>query len=483
VQSWRGKWQSFIQSYSLKKMETSLERACMKKKICIVGLGPAGIAAALTFANSTCAKEVLCIDAGSCPSERYCAALENQSCRKEKFCKVISGFGGCSLISGGKVSGYPAGNSLSSILGSDELARVALGKALGVFGQYLQLEKPNVVGENIEKAKKMFSEKGFDFRYYDAFLYNQAELGKAYERIIIQLRSSGLSISMDSELTGVKRKKSGYELTVKQADSTLNIDAEYLILGMGRLGRRLMRKINADLDLHGEENFIDVGVRLEFPTDIFPDVWRYHNDLKLVFGNARTFCVCREGRIAQYFIEGLCCTEGFCSNDGKTGLTNLGIIVRFNRPTIGNSLFSEIKEQMLQVSSERIVRQDLLDYLNLAEKQNVSKLTRNSQLPWVNGDVNACFPGSVSDEIKKAVAYFVNRMFPKENWNMISVFAPEIDYGGLQFPVKPNFSVIPKLHLIGDGTGRFRGILQSFSSGIVCAENIVGDTCEKGNQE
>jgi uncharacterized FAD-dependent dehydrogenase len=99
-------------------METSLESASMKKKICIVGLGPAGIAAALTFANSTCAKYVLCIDAGSYPSERHCAALENQSCKKEKLCQVISGFGGCSLISGGKISGYPAGNGLSSILGS-----------------------------------------------------------------------------------------------------------------------------------------------------------------------------------------------------------------------------------------------------------------------------------------------------------------------------------------------------------------------------
>jgi uncharacterized FAD-dependent dehydrogenase len=252
---------------------------------------------------------------------------------------------------------------------------------------------------------------------------------------------------------------------------------------MGRLGRTLIRKVDADLNLQGEENIIDVGVRLEFPTDIFPDVLKYHNDLKLVFGNARTFCVCREGRIVQYFIEGLCCTEGFCSNDEKTGLTNLGIIVRFNSPSRGNGLFKEIKDQMLQVSRERIVRQNLLDYLNPAERQNVSNSTRNSQLPCVDGNINACFPESISDEIRKAVVYFVDRMFPKESWNKISVFAPEIDHGGLQFPVKPDFSVIPKLHVIGDGTGRFRGILQSLSSGIVCAEHIVGDACEKGKQE
>jgi uncharacterized FAD-dependent dehydrogenase len=272
-------------------------------------------------------------------------------------------------------------------------------------------------------------------------------------------------------------------LTVRQGVNTLKIDAEYVILGMGRLGRKLTRRINADLKLQGKENFLDVGVRLEFPTEIFPDVWKYHNDLKLVFGNARTFCVCREGRIVQYFIEGVCCTEGFCSNYGKTGLTNLGIIVRFNQPTRGNDIFKDIRNQVSQISRGRIVCQDLLDYLNPVEKRPVLYSTRNSKLPWVNGDVNACFPESISNEIRKAVAYFAKLMFAKEDWARINVFGPEIDYGGLQFPVKHDFSIIPKLYLIGDGTGRFRGILQSFSSGIVCAEHIVGDVCGKGKQE
>ena len=464
-------------------MESSLERTRMKKKICIVGLGPAGIGAALTFAKSTCAKDVLCVDAGSYPNERRCLALKSQSCEREKSCQVISGFGGCSLISGGKVSAYPAGKSLSRILGSEELARAALKKALVVLGQYLQLEKPKVLGKDIEEAKKMFGEMGFDFRYYDAFLLNQAELYKAYERVIIQLKSSGMSLSMNSELTRIRKKNSGFELTFKQAGTTQNIEAEYLILGMGRLGRRLIRKVNADLKLQGEENFIDVGVRLEFPTNIFPDILKYHNDLKLVFGNARTFCVCKEGRIVQYFIEGLCCTEGFCSNDEKTGLTNLGIIVRFNSQSRGDALFKEIKHKMLLLSKDRIVHQNFLDYLNQAAKQSATNSAENPRLPCVDGDVNACFPESISDEIRKAVAYFVNRMFPKETWNEISVFAPEIDYGGLQFQVNADFSVIPKLHIIGDGTGKFRGILQSFSSGITCAEHIVGEVCEKGKQE
>ena len=55
----------------------------------------------------------------------------------------------------------------------------------------------------------------------------------------------------------------------------------------------------------------------------------------------------------------------------------------------------------------------------------------------------------------------------------MNIFAPEVDYNGLSFPVNSDFSIIPRLYLIGDCTGRFRGILQAFCSGSICAESII----------
>ena len=85
---------------------------------CIVGLGPAGIGAALTLSNSNLASRVLCLDAGHHPSIKSCSVLQNNSCKKEKPCQMISGFGGCSLLGAGKISAFPAGSKLGAILGS-----------------------------------------------------------------------------------------------------------------------------------------------------------------------------------------------------------------------------------------------------------------------------------------------------------------------------------------------------------------------------
>ncbi len=452
----------------------------LKSKVCIVGLGPAGIGAALTLSNSPAARQVLCIDAGPFLHERHCAMLNSQICNKEKPCQVISGFGGCSLLSGGKVSAFPAGNSLSSILGSKNLAIDALSNALELFGHYVHLEKPNFSQADIEKAKKSFNKMGFEFRYYDAYLYDHDDLCKAYEKIVSQLRSAGISLLMCSELTKVDRKKEGYELTIMQNDKKLTILTEYLVLGVGRLGRALLRELNSELNLNGEENFLDVGVRLEFPTKMFSGVGMLHNDLKLIFKDARTFCVCRDGQVVQYAIDDLIFTEGSCNSKQNTGLTNLGIMVRLKKSKRNMMLLNSIKKNTMQSTRGKIIRQNLVEFLDKNCRTKRSSVKNDTPMfSRTEGNANLCFPRSISNSIREAVGHFASQLFPKKDWHRIVVYAPEVDYGGLRFPVNSDFSIASKLYLIGDGTGRFRGILQSFCSGMVCAKNIIGDIYEK----
>jgi Uncharacterized FAD-dependent dehydrogenases len=84
-------------------------------EVCIVGLGPAGIGAALALSKSNLASHVLCLDAGTSLSIRSCSILQNSSCKREKPCQIISGFGGCSLF-GAKISAFPAGSKFVTIL-------------------------------------------------------------------------------------------------------------------------------------------------------------------------------------------------------------------------------------------------------------------------------------------------------------------------------------------------------------------------------
>jgi uncharacterized FAD-dependent dehydrogenase len=448
-------------------------------KVCIVGLGPAGIGAALAFSNSNLASRVLCLDAGTSLSIRSCSILQNSSCKREKPCQMISGFGGSSLF-GAKISAFPAGSKLATILGSKDLTKRKLSDALDLFNNYLPLQKPNITLNDIKNAKELFDKLGFEYRYYDAYLYAQEELRKAYQKIFSQLNSAGTSLLLNTELIKIHREENDFKLVAMHDNQKITIFTKYLLLGVGRLGRSLLKSVNTKLNLKGNENHLDVGVRLEFPTDLYPDITRYHNDLKLLFNDARTFCVCKDGKIAPYFFEDVFFTDGYYNPMYRSGFTNLGIMIRLKHTKQNDTIFDEIKKKLLNATNDKPICQRLPDYLNISTKSyNPSKSFKSSISFWVYDDVNQYFPQPISTKIKEAVFYFASRVLPKGRWNEVSVFAPEVGYGGLSFPVNSDFSIIPGMYLIGDCAGRFRGILQAFCSGVICAESIIGGENEK----
>ena len=81
--------------------------------VCIVGLGPAGLGVALRLA-ATPNIRMLCVDSGPGVENRYCSLLEDGPCRWARPCEMISGLGGAALLSGGKLSLYPAGRSMGA---------------------------------------------------------------------------------------------------------------------------------------------------------------------------------------------------------------------------------------------------------------------------------------------------------------------------------------------------------------------------------
>ena len=442
-------------------------------EVCIVGLGPAGIGSALSFLNSNLATHVICLDAGTSPNNRSCAVIQNGCCEKEKPCQMISGFGGCSLLGGGKISLFPAGSNLMAILGSEDLVERELLKALNLFNKYLTLQKSDIGPNDIRNARELFEKLGFEYKYYEASLYNQEELRKAYQKIFLQLKSAGMSILLNTALIEIDHKEKGFKLIAKQSDQRITIFTKYLVLGIGRLGRNMLNSLNAKLDLGGKENHLDVGVRLEFPTDLCPDMTKYHNDLKLLFNSARTFCVCKNGKIAPYLLEDVFFTDGYSNLKHKSGFTNLGILIRLTQSKQNETIFYEIKKRQLQISAGKPVCQKLPDYLGISSKNH--NFSKSFSSFWAQSDINHCFPEPISTKIKEATCYFASRLLPKDRWDEVSVFAPEVDYGGLSFPISSDFSIIPRMYLVGDCTGRFRGILQAFCSGIICAESIIGD--------
>lgn len=445
-----------------------MKDACFST-VCCIGLGPAGIGTVYTFSKSHLAQHTICLEAGVSLDNKNCHILQGGDCKSENPCQMITGIGGCALLSGGKMSGYPAGSGLVSVLGSADVTEEKLTDALQTLRDFLPVQETDVKIVP-ELAKERFRKLGFEYRYYPVFTFDQRDLTKAYKMILVKARSKGVRVFLNTEITDIKLEKDRFMLIGLRKNQEVKILTKYLILAVGRFGQKLLKSLSSRIETTHKEYHLDIGVRLEFPTDVYAHIDESHKDLKLLFDDARTFCVCKDGKVAPYRYGDMFLLEGYHSPIHKTGFTNLSIMIRVKPQWRGERFFDEIKRRVHRISGGKPVRQMLPEYLGSKSKSDFSA---SSVSFWQWGNVNKCFPTEISTRIRKAVHNFASRLLPEDQWWKVSVFAPEIDFR-LRFPIESDFSVIPRLHLVGDCTGRFRGILQAFCSGVVCAENIIG---------
>lgn len=434
---------------------------------CVVGMGPAGIGVAHVFEQHDSSQKILYMDAGLGVEDRSCAAMGVDICARENPCKVISGFGGCSLLSGSKISLFPAGSGFQSILGSGSLAEYKLNEAKDVWLSLIGKHQNNASGNWALESEK-YKRKGFEYKYYEALSFSSEQVRSAFVGMAGRLKDKE-SLFTGCVLRSIDKIGPTYQLICEKDKSKIVIETPKVIMGLGKMGRKLYQDINEKFKISAVESHIDIGVRLEFPNEVVQGLLANHRDLKLKFGNARTYCVCQDGRVIPYFLEEAVFTEGICDDKERTGHTNLAIFCRFPATINNETLFGDIKNRVIRNNNMPTI-QGLSEYLGEGPEGN----TREGTLKYARyGNINNCFPQEIAIEIKDRVGYFVKQLVDKQNVNSVNVYGPEVDYNGLIFPVRSDFSVLDGLYIVGSGTGHFRGILQSFSSGLICANSIV----------
>ncbi len=77
----------------------------------LIGMGPAGIGLAMSLRGTSTIKNMICFERGSFNIDVNCSALSEKECCCSNSCGVISGVGGASTLSSGKISNFPAGRA------------------------------------------------------------------------------------------------------------------------------------------------------------------------------------------------------------------------------------------------------------------------------------------------------------------------------------------------------------------------------------
>lgn len=436
----------------------------------LIGLGPAGIG----FINSIKPNRktrVAVIDAGDDMQHRKCKILENEKCSNCNLskCKMIHGIGGASLLGGHKISSFPAGSYLNELLLNGDQDIEYFESILHRLSSIIHLIRPNIQYLDITKAKHFYSKLGYEFKYYDSYLCNIDNLKKGFTLLIHKIKHTDLYLN--STVIEIKKEDSIYYLKIKNEKGCLSIRSKKIIFAVGRSGIDLLAKSNLELALGAEPNHLELGIRLEFPSNIFEDIDKYHKDLKLIRNNIRTFCVSKHGKLSPYFCNGLYIVDGFFDISSPTGFTNLALMYRLDKNINNAEIFDSVIKNMNKHYKLVPIIQDYISFRD--HKKEVCNNKISSSISYLTkGSVFNIYPDYISEALIEETSHFMNSFIKKEDFDKVNIVAPAIEYFWLDFPIKNDFSIHENIYFIGDCSGKYRGILQAFLAGSILGNKL-----------
>lgn len=429
----------------------------------IIGMGPAGIGAAMVLTENGLAANTICFEQGQKSLNDSCVCDDYGKCCGRKTCMVISGIGGASNYSSGKISDYPAGSGLVKYFGSDIELIAALNRVFSRLGKSISLNKKCIPKEIIEQARKRFESQGLDYKYYDVYEFQGSEYQKFITETILQMEHQGLTIRQNAKVIAIDKDSCSdyYLVKYNSNNQEKSVMVHKLVIATGALSLhdRLVSKMEIK-----EESSYEIGVRVEAPSKVFGAILASHGDLKLKDANGRTYCVTENGTVITYRSEDFLFLEGCKPLDHQTSFTNLAVLVK--RPY--SREFDDFLFNYKTLFNGIPIKQRYSDYLKGIEIFNTLDTTCNAAHV---GDINRLFPQSVNAEIKKFLEKTVDALELPTDY--LTIIAPELKMLRAIETTK-DFEVERNVFVIGAATGKFRGILQSFCSGIRCGEIVSG---------
>ena len=91
------------------------------------------------------------------------------------------------------------------------------------------------------------------------------------------------------------------------------------------------------------------------------------------------------------------------------------------------------------------------------------------------GAASHMLPGEMRESVRKSVEVLVKDAMGGLDMCRVSVFSPAFEYFWPSYDLRFGFeSREANVFIVGDCAGQFRGILQAFCSGLVCADSVIG---------
>jgi uncharacterized FAD-dependent dehydrogenase len=451
--------------------------------VIIVGAGPAGIFAALEIVSSGKNLKVLMIEKGRDIEDRICpSAVADYSCKTCPECGLLCGWGGAGAFSdgklslskevGGNLSRYIDTAALEDLIAYTDSVYVKYGAPSDVYGG--DMEKVNAIKERAEKhglslIPSRIRHIGTD-RCPEVLKRMKADINSSVDIIF--------SANVNSILV-----KEGRAVGIEAGNGDTYF-ADFVVVAPGREGALWLERQAKKMELSLLKNPVDIGVRIELPSDVLEPLTKVIYEPKLIYqtkkfnDRIRTFCVNPYGEVVKEYVKGVWIVNGHSYSNKKTKNTNFALLAStfFTEPFDEPHLYGRYVARLANLLGKGVILQRLGD-LRAGRRSTAARITRGRVKPTladaVPGDLSFALPHRYLTDILDMLRA-MDKLAPGVFSSHTLLYGVEVKFYSRQIKLKSNLeSEVNNLFAIGDGAGVSRGLIQASASGIIAAREIL----------
>ncbi len=448
--------------------------------VIIIGAGPAGIFTALELADR--GLRILMVEKGQDIRERIATSRNVHALPKDKVRNVVCGWGGAGAFSDGKLTlTTEYGGNLDDYMSKGDLMdKIAyVDEIYCRFGGAERKVYGDVNSENIRKIQRQAA--AADLGFIPARIRHLGTDVNA--QILTNMRDfleGKADILADTAVEHI--------VVENGAVSGVLIDGQlyrcqYLVCAPGREGSEWFVHEAQHLGLHLTSNAVDIGVRVEMPSEVLETITDVVYESKLIYfsksfdDRIRTFCMNPYGFVVEENNDGLLTVNGHSYAHKKSENTNFAILVskKFTEPFHEPIKYGKYIANLANILGGGVIVQrlgDLLDGRRSTPERIQRGLVRPTMPGATPGDLSLVLPYRHLQDIKEMLEA-LDVIAPGSNSRHTLLYGVEVKFYSNRLELSRKLETkIPNFFAIGDGAGITRGLVQASAAGVIVGQEI-----------
>lgn len=449
--------------------------------VLIIGAGPGGIFTAYELMERNPELKIAVFEMGHELKNRKCPIDGDKvkACIHCKSCSIMSGFGGAGAFSDGKYN-------ITNDFGGTLYEYIGKKSALELM-EYVDKINLKYGGE----GTKLYSTAGSGFKktcmqnglhLLDASVrhlgtdINYVVLEHLYEHL-----KDKVSFYFDCPVDKVEVISGGYRVYCGNE----SYDGSKCVISAGRSGSKWMEQVCHNLDIATKSNRVDIGVRVELPSEIFSHLTDELYESKIVYRTekyedlVRTFCMNPKGVVVNENTNGIVTVNGHSYEDParQTNNTNFALLVakHFSEPFKDSNGYGESIARLSNMLGGGVIVQRFGDLVR-GHRSTEKRIAESFTVPTLNaaaGDLSLVLPKRILDGIIEMI-YALDKVAPGTANDDTLLYGVEVKFYNMEVEVDENLMTRHEgLYVIGDGSGITHSLSHASASGVHVARHIT----------